>query len=265
MQKVRMIDGLSEEQHARNIFALARGNIPSSAEIAGAAITATLGTNLNNKEYIKNNFSSLVNDVQVEAYRAYQNAEKEACGIALEAYFREMLPKNPSAADIFQLMRERFLILDRFFLSLTQSRRTRAGAAFEAVVTTLFTVLEYPHTAQPELAGSKPDYVLPSIQHYGNFAADCIIFTCKRTLRERWRQVITEGMTGQAFFLATIDEKLSKQELQRMKERSVIVVVPTGLKNDKYADQLNVIGFEDFFDHHLDPAMARWKSSGAIV
>jgi hypothetical protein len=209
---------MTEDQHAKSIFAIARKDIPSSSEIANAAIATVLGANVSNKDYIKGHFSALVTDVQVEAYRAYQAAEGLACGKAIEDYFRTLLPVEPSATDVFQLMRERFLILDRFFLSLTQSRRTRAGAAFEIVVTTLFTVLEYPHTAQPEIAGSRPDYILPSIEHYHNFATDCIVFTCKRTLRERWRQVITEGMTGQAFFLATIDENLSTPELKRMKE-----------------------------------------------
>jgi EcoRII C terminal len=255
---------MTEDEHAKAIFAIARNNIPSSSAIANAAIATILGANIKNKDFIKSNFSSLVNDVQIEAYRAYQSSEGVACGKAIEDYFLRLLPDQPSAADVFQLMRERFLILDRFFLSLTQSRRTRAGAAFEIVVTTLFTVLEYPHTSQPEIAESRPDYILPSIDHYKKFATDCIVFTCKRTLRERWRQVITEGMTGQAFFLATIDEKLSRQELHRMKDRSVIVVVPTDLKTSNYPDQLNVIGFEDFFEHHLDPAIKRWRASKVI-
>ncbi|MBU6207587.1 MAG: hypothetical protein KGQ42_07865, partial [Alphaproteobacteria bacterium] len=119
---------MTEDQHARAIFEIAKVNIPSSSEIANAGITTVLGANRNNKDYIKNNFSALVTDVQVEAYRAYQAAEGLACGKAIEDYFRTLLPNEPSATDVFQLMRDRFLILDRFFLSLTQSRRTRAGA-----------------------------------------------------------------------------------------------------------------------------------------
>ncbi|MDE2341437.1 MAG: hypothetical protein KGL21_10300 [Alphaproteobacteria bacterium] len=57
---------------------------------------------------------------------------------------------------------------------------------------------------------------------------------------------------------------MSGAELTRMKERSVIVVVPKELKAEKYVGVLNVIGFEDFFAHHLDPAMNRWRANGAI-
>jgi hypothetical protein len=71
-------------------------------------------------------------------------------------------------------------------------------------------------------------------------------------------------MAGQAFFLATIDEGLSKPELKRMQLRNVIVVVPKAIKDRHYSNTLNVIGFEAFFEHHLDPAMARWTANGAI-
>ena len=121
----------------------------------------------------------------------------------------------------------------------------------------------YPYTHQPELIDSRPDYVLPSIAHYNTYAADCIVFTCKRTLRERWRQVVTEGTTS-LFFLATIDDKLSAPELARMQQSRVIVVVPADLKQHKYGDNHNVISFEDFFEHRLDPAVKRWRASGAV-
>jgi hypothetical protein len=91
---------------------------------------------------------------------------------------------------------------------------------------------------------------------------DCIIFTIKRTLRERWRQIVTEGTRGLGFFLATIDEAVGKNDLDAMRESRVYLVVPKRLKqtNETYAEALNVIAFEDFFKLYLDPAMARWKS-----
>jgi hypothetical protein len=91
---------------------------------------------------------------------------------------------------------------------------------------------------------------------------DCIIFTIKRTLRERWRQIVTEGTRGLGFFLATIDEAVGKNDLDAMRVSRVYLVVPKQLKQniEAYADALNVITFEDFFKLYLDPAMVRWKS-----
>lgn len=91
---------------------------------------------------------------------------------------------------------------------------------------------------------------------------DCIIFTIKRILRERWRQIVTESTRGLGFFLATIDDKVGKNDLDAMRESRVYLVVPKRLKleNELYAAALNVIAFEDFFKLYLDPAMERWKA-----
>lgn len=252
----------ADSELAGQIFALAGKLLPSSREVFEAAL-AELLPNLDDTESIKRNFSALVFDVQVRAYEKYLEAEGKAVAAALQELIEPRL-RGHSAAEVFAFIREHPFVLDRLYLSLTQSRRTRAGRTFELVVTTLFQALSYPYTAQPELAGSKPDYVLPSLEHYEEYATDCILFTCKRTLRERWRQVVTEGATGQAFYLATIDDRLSQPELARMQQNHVIVVVPAEIKNDRYADRRNVVSFEDFFEHHLDPAVKRWQASGAI-
>ncbi|MEE4348882.1 MAG: type II restriction endonuclease [Pacificimonas sp.] len=253
----------AESLSARKLFSNAKKMIPSATDIAAAAISQALSDRLTDREYLKSNFSDLVSDIQIAAYNAYLSHERKACGEVLGQLIDEQLQAGVSAS-VKHAVTDRFFTLDRFFLSLTQSRRVRAGKAFEAVVTALFDALGYPHTPQPVIGESQPDYVLPSIEHYENFSTDCLIFTCKRTLRERWRQVVTEGMAGQAFFLATIDEGLSKPELKRMQLRNVIVVVPKAIKDRHYSNTLNVIGFEAFFEHHLDPAMARWTANGAI-
>lgn len=248
---------------AKALFRRAAKNIPSAVAVTRQAIREALGDPPYDVAYIKDHFSALVYDLQVRAYGLYLEAERRACGPVLGEY---VAINQAEVTDNGQPkpFSDAFFVLDRFCLSLTQSRRTRAGTAFETVVTTLFEALGYPYTSQPELSGSKPDFVLPSVAHYEAYATDCLIFTCKRTLRERWRQVITEGLTGQAFFLATIDEKLSVAELERMKSRNVIVVVPATIKLQRYPSALNVIDFESFFDHHLDLAISRWKAKGVI-
>lgn len=96
---------------------------------------------------------------------------------------------------------------------------------------------------------------------------DCIIFTVKRTLRERWRQIVTEGTRGLGFFLATIDERVSGNALDDMRRSRVYLVVPVRLKQDIaiYSAAVNVISFEEFFAHYLDPAMTRWRETSVIT
>ena len=247
---------------ARALFKECAG-IPSGVDLTRKAISDALGEPPYDTAYIKDNFSGLVSSLQLAAYGFYLAAEREACSKVLAKHLASQIEAS-GADDILDAVRQSFFTWDRFYLSLTQSRRQRAGASFETVVQTLFEALGYPYTSQPELSGSRPDFVLPSVEHYRVFAADCIIFTCKRTLRERWRQVVTEGLTGQAFYLATIDEKISAPELNKMKERNIIIVVPAAIKAEIYGTHLNVISFESFFDHHLDPALNRWKANGVV-
>lgn len=78
-----------------------------------------------------------------------------------------------------------------------------------------------------------------------------------------WANSAAEGVTGQ-FFLATVDDQLSVQQIDAMKEKNVVLVVPAGLKNTGYKDRMNVVSFETFLDHYLDPAIMRWKANGTI-
>ena len=247
---------------AQELFKGCKG-IPTGVELTQRAILESLGQPPYDIEFIKNNFSSLVSDLQLAAYGHYLQAEREVCGTRLVEYIKSQMTETNSA-DALSTVQRSFFVFDRFYLSLTQSRRQRAGASFEVVVQTLFRALGYPYTPQPELSGSRPDFVLPSVEHYQVFATDCIIFTCKRTLRERWRQVVTEGLSGQSFYLATIDEGISSPGLAQMKKLNVMVVVPDTIKTKFYSSEHNVISFEQFFDHHLDPSVNRWKATNAI-
>ena len=140
--------------------------------------------------------------------------------------------------------------------------RYRTGA-FEYIIRTLFKRLDYPFSEQVEIDGAKPDFVMPSKDYLDERPLDCIIFTAKRTLRERWRQVVTEANKGYAFFLATIDNKVAKSQIEQMAKHKVYMVVPKKIKeeNEAYSGVYSVLSFEEFFEHHLDPAIGRWQLS----
>lgn len=239
--------------------------MPSGAQLASEAYIKCVGENHGNSAWLKNNFSDLVERVQITAYETYLQHEQQAGAGAFREVFLPMVGQNGTAEDLMEVIANSFHNLDRFFLGLTQSRRPRAGAAFEYVLKTLFDKLEYPFSSQVVING-KPDFLLPSADYYSENAMDCIIFTVKRTLRERWRQIVTEGTRGLGFFLATIDEQIKVNDLDAMKESRIYLVVPKRLKIDidLYANAINVLSFEDFFQNHLDPAMTRWKRRGVI-
>lgn len=237
--------------------------IPGGRDIATRAVAAALTDHATDVEWIKINFSNLVERVQINAYEEYLKAEKAAGREALEEVFLPLVPSNATVEDAIRVVSDRFFSLDRFYLALTQGRRPRAGKAFEFVIRELFIRLGYPFTPQALING-QPDFVLPSIEHFRVNAPDCIIFTVKRTLRERWRQIVTEGTRGLGFFLATIDEKVGTRDLGEMLNSRINLVVPDRIKQEFYVAVPNVISFEYFFRFHLDPAMERWRDAGLL-
>ena len=71
---------------------------------------------------------------------------------------------------------------------------------------------------------------------------------------------MTEGTQGAAFFLATLDDKVTSEQIGEMRKKKIYLVAPATLKNSTvYQHEPNVISFEDFFADHLDPAVSRWK------
>lgn len=247
------------------LFDRVRETILSPSDIVDMAIDRNLVTPNNTPGYVRNNFSNLVEQIQKDAYEIYLEQERHAGSNAIKNLIRENLSQDWTVNDVINYIGSIFYDLDRFFLSLTQSRRPRAGKAFEEVLKNLFRHLDYPFDEQQTING-KPDFLLPSRQHYDNNPMDCIIFTVKRSLRERWRQIVTEGTRGLGFYLATIDDSITGPQLAEMLDNRIYLVVPQQLKNDnrKYRDAQNVISFEEFFKHHLEPAMTRWRSNGII-
>jgi len=249
------------------LSAHARKRIPSGGEIVKQAIAEILKERgfTGDVAWLKANFSMLVEDIQIRAFEIYLKSQAPAADSAFREVLGSLLPKNPTADQLFDMLRDNFFAIDRFFLSLGQGRKARAGGAMETVILTLLQQIGYPHTSQPKIDG-QPDFLFPSIDHFHKMPVDCINFTVKRTLRERWRQITTEGSKGGLqFFLATIDEGIHENDLNSMKDFRVWVVVPSRIKDEIYSATSHVISFEVFFDQHLDPAMVRWKKNKVIA
>lgn len=255
----------NQEQIIEQLKASFDATIPSGITIAERAVSRALTGHRADPKWIKKNFSTLVEKVQVDAYQVYLEAEKFAARKAFAGTFLPRINKSANPKEVIQWLGNNFYALDKFFLGLTNGRRPRAGNAFELLIRRLFLRLGYPFTLRPIING-QPDFVLPSIDHFEAHAMDAIIFTVKRSLRERWRQIVTEGTRGLGFFLATIDEKVAKRDLKEMRTSRISLVVPGNVKMCRadYQDAANVITFEDFFKFHLDPAMKRWRARKVI-
>lgn len=238
-------------------------SLPSGDKVFKYALKRVAGERISDKGWIKANFSQLIEDLQNEAYRHYLELEEPAAAKALKVTYEKLFPEQGKREQFLDVLASSTQPLSRFYLGIIQGRKPRAGKAFEQAIYTLFNALEYPYTPQPVING-QPDFLLPSAEHYRDNAMDCIIFTVKRTLRERWRQIVSEGTRGHMFFLATIDKNVAGRDLPEMMRSRIYLVLPENLRRDVYPDQKNVISFEAFFRDYLDPAMNRWRANGVI-
>ena len=256
---------MDQEELTQLLSKVARTRIPNGTTIAEKALTKVLKVHnfSGRNSWLKRNFSMLVEEVQLEAFRLYLNSQAPAADFAFREVLGPLLPSKPTKDQFFQLLQDNFQAVDRFFLALSQGRKARAGGTMEFVIEEVISRLGYPFTPQAKIDG-QPDFLFPSFEHFQKMAMDCIIFTVKRTLRERWRQIVTEGSKGLQFFLATIDENVATKELAIMKNHRVWMVVPKDIKANCYPEIPNVLSFEEFLAQHLDPAMTRWKKNGVI-
>ncbi len=256
---------MEQQDLTDRLRAEARKHIPGGTSIVAKAMKQVLDENgfSGKSGWLKENFSLLVEEVQIRAFELYLQSQAPAADKAFRTVLEPLLPPRATVSQFFDLLQVNFQAIDRFFLGLGQGRKARAGGAMESVVQTLIQQIGYPFTPQAKIDG-QPDFLFPSIGHFEKMPVDCIIFTVKRTLRERWRQIVTEGSKGLQFFLATIDESVPATELATMKNHRVWIVVPKRVKETKYASVPNALSFEDFFDQHLDPAMVRWKKNRVV-
>lgn len=217
------------------------------------------------KEAIKQNFDSLLYETEREIYKVYLKYQKQYGKKVINTLIDYLVEVDElkDLEQVGEVLGNHFELLDKFFLSLAQSRKARAGKSFENIHNALFKELDYPFDEQRVING-KPDFIMPSYDHYIANPPDCIIFTAKRTLRERWRQIVTEGTRGLGFFLATIDEDLSENLFAEAHKNRIFIVCPEGIKKRYYPDVINVLSFVQFFKDYLDPAVERWKRNGII-
>lgn len=228
-----------------NLFEQFRTRIPSNDEICRQVARQLLqGVST---DMLKKDFSYYLSQMQNDIYKLYLDYQLSIGQKIIDAQINATGTIN-------------FTDLDKFFLSISQSRKSRAGKAFEYIIDILLRKLGYPFSDQIVIDGAKPDYVMPSEEYFREKPLDSIIFTAKRTLRERWRQVVTEANKGYGYYLATIDETITKSQIQQAESHKIFIVVPRSLKenNSVYVSSYSVLSFEQFFEKQLDPAMKRW-------
>lgn len=138
----------------------------------------------------------------------------------------------------------------QFNLSLTQSRRVKAGKELENIVELIFKACDIPIKRQGiiEEKGVKKiiDLVSPSPENYQINPEKVILISCKTTLRERWQEVLEEirDIQGSQIFLVTLDEKFPDSLLSSLTKFNIQLVVLETVKQN-YSTNKYIISLEE--------------------
>ena len=155
-------------------------------------------------------------------------------------------------------------------LSNTNSRRSRAGSTFEAIIYTVYEALGYPYDSQSKVGrkifselglGKKVDSILPNVGCFEKRRNKTIIGTMKTSLRERWQEVAEEIERTKIpeIHLLTVDDNISHSKASEMSKHNIIVVAFDWIANSKsLKDMKNVISFEEYFFDEIPLVLKFW-------
>jgi hypothetical protein len=149
----------------------------------------------------------------------------------------------------------------KVFLSRSQSRKQRGGQDFQDQIKIMFQLTGIPFDEQTREYHT--DFVIPSQAFYDESRTRAIIFSVKRTLRERWQEVVEELYHTRCpnVYLATADDvkKISrKTHLEGLKRYNMHLVVWDSVKQTKFAKDTEVTSYSDFAAHEIPIFRAFW-------
>lgn len=120
-----------------------------------------------------------------------------------------------------------------FSLSVQNRRKSRVGHALENHLEAVFQAqgLRYSRGALTE-NGNKPDFLFPGAEAYqdASYPAEKLtMLGAKSTLKDRWRQVLSEAERIPEKHLLTLEPSLSVTQTAEMQAKQLQLVVPKGL------------------------------------
>ena len=161
--------------------------------------------------------------------------------------------------------------IDALVVSNTNSRRSRAGSEFEAIIELVIMGANISLDSQGNV-GKKffeekglakiVDLVSPHSTAYELDKRRTVLISAKTTLRERWQEVTDEmARTGvKELYLITLDDSVSKDVIENLYENGIWLVTTRRNKLKNYDDTNRVIEFEELL-HRLKEINEKWEAS----
>lgn len=114
--------------------------------------------------------------------------------------------------------------------TILNRRKSRAGKSLEHHLAEIFSTFDLAFATQAVTEGNKkPDFLFPDAEAYLNPKFDSgklIVLASKTTCKDRWRQVLNEAGRVKTKHLFTLQQGISRNQLEEMYEYNVRLVVP---------------------------------------
>jgi hypothetical protein len=164
---------------------------------------------------------------------------------------------------VSQALQSLYPDLWRVFLSRSQSRKQRGGLDFQEQIKHMFQLAGLPFEEQTREYHT--DFVIPSQQFFARDRTRAIIFSVKRTLRERWQEVVQELYHTNCpnVYLATANEsnKISQEtHIEGLRRFNMHLVVWDDVKQSKFPDEPMVRSYTDFATQDIQTFRGFWAN-----
>jgi len=230
----------------KDIVKIAKKEIPSVEKI----IEDTWRQLKLNRAYVRNNFGEALFTFDKEATRIFKRYEKKSLKklatlwlsgqkVEVKNKFREILAQegwNKFIEKASQIFVEFGILVQELEKDLGNMRKARGGMTFQKAVLRLLQLIdvkcEIPKKSEGEELG-RIDIVIPSTEVAKNTPDKAIFLTCKRTLRERWKQEVPQARLNQRIYLITIDDNLSENKAEEINQKGLIAFVRDELITEK--------------------------------
>ncbi len=203
-------------------------------------------------DYIKNHFSECIVEFERKAFSIYLKYEEDLFLSIIEKWISEnesLLNKlnnefsNPK--DFTKEVCKYFYpVIQRMEFESSQTRKARGGKSFEQIIEHLLKAIgvscEKPYGKARKIL-KRVDLVIPDQNIAMNRPDQAFFLSCKRTLRERWKQAIPERKPSWRVFLLTIDENLPEDKANEIDTLGMIVYIRDELKEQGYLKHKNWI------------------------
>lgn len=161
-------------------------------------------------------------------------------------------------ASVKALFQKWYPDLWKMFLSISQSRKARGGVDFQYQLSGLFDLMDLSYDKQREKF--RVDFYMPSITDFQRDRTRCMLISLKRTLRERWREVVGELYETRApnVYLATADEDISFEKIKGISRHNIRTVVWDEIKEENFPDEPMVISYTQLANREIPAFRQFW-------